>query len=102
MSADRTQPNAPSGITRIESKGSVWMIDNDLRRYCRFPKHEGPRERPEWSDERAGVLQDAIWHDFEGDWWIGQDRWLRIQVHKLNGEHEWMYALAPDSREEAR
>jgi len=49
---------------RVESHGSVWTFDTELKRYMRLPKQEAPRERPEWSDERAGALQDVVWHDY--------------------------------------
>lgn len=49
---------------RIETQGSVFEIDEDDLRYRRFPKQEAPRERPEWSDDRAGVLQDFVWHPY--------------------------------------
>lgn len=84
-----------TGITRVESHGSMWMIDNDLRRYCRFPKHEGPREKPEWSDERAGKLQDAVWHDFHGDWFIDKMDRLHIQVVVDGGDGTWFSVTAP-------
>ena len=50
--------------------GSLWWIDDDLDEYMRLPKHEGPRERAEWSDERAGSLEDGVWHPMT-DWRIG-------------------------------
>lgn len=56
---------------RVETKGSFWWLDESAHEYMRLPKHEAPRERPEWSDERAGVLQDAVWHPFER-WAIGK------------------------------
>lgn len=59
----------PSRRVRIESRGSVWTFDTEELRYMRFPKHEAPRERPEWSDERAGTLQDGIWHPYK-NWLI--------------------------------
>lgn len=46
----------------IESLGSIWEIDALDMRYRRWPKHEAPRERPEWGDERAEALQDYTWH----------------------------------------
>lgn len=52
---------ARAGQTRVETKGSVWLIDDVERRYCRFPKHEGPRENG-WGGPDAGSLQDAVWH----------------------------------------
>jgi hypothetical protein len=52
-------------FTRIETLGSVWFFDEDLKRYQRFPKGEKPREKPEWGNADAGVLQDGVWHDYE-------------------------------------
>ena len=49
-------------MIRIRTKGSMWVLDDGAGRYCRFPLDEGGRERPEWGDERAGVLRDAVWH----------------------------------------
>lgn len=51
-------------LTKIESKGSYWWFDEVAHLYMRLPKEEQPRERAEWSDERAGVLQDAVWHPY--------------------------------------
>ncbi len=53
------------GCVKIESEGSYWWIDERSKEYMRLPKEEKPRERPEWGDERAGALQDAIWHPYE-------------------------------------
>jgi hypothetical protein len=52
-------------MIRVESRGSIWLIDQDLGRYMRLPKHEIPRD-PEWS---LGWLSDLEWHPFES-WWI--------------------------------
>lgn len=52
----------PPGVVTVESKGSMWYLDDSLGRFLRLPKHEAPREKAEWSDERAGILQDAVWH----------------------------------------
>jgi hypothetical protein len=51
-------------MVRIETSGSLWVFDEELLRYQRMPKEERPREREEWSDERAGSLQDFVWHDY--------------------------------------
>ena len=48
--------------THVVSKGSNIWLDDAAMEYLRLPKGETPRERPEWSDERAGALQDAVWH----------------------------------------
>lgn len=47
---------------KVESLGSIWEIDTLDMRYRRWPKNEAPRKKPEWSDERAGALQDVVWH----------------------------------------
>ena len=52
--------------TVVETNGSVWWLDDGDMTYMRLPKSEMPRERAEWSDERAGVLQDAVWHPMTG------------------------------------
>lgn len=52
------RPNA----VKVETRGSLFWLDDEAGEYLRLPKHEKPRERPEWSDERAGPLQDAVWH----------------------------------------
>ena len=70
----------PSQMRVVETQGSIWHIDEDLNRYRRFPKEEKPREKPEWSDEQAGPLQDAVWHDFTGTWWLTHTH-LVIQVY---------------------
>lgn len=67
---------------RIETGGSIFEIDEDMDRYRRFPKNEGPREKPEWSDERAGALQDAVWHPFV-KWGYRSGR-LVIQVEEAD------------------
>ncbi len=54
---------------RIESFGSIWEIDEEDHRYRRWPKQEAPREHAEWSDERAGALQDFVWHHYD-TWFI--------------------------------
>jgi len=51
-------------MIRVESQGSFWMFDEGAMRYCRMPKEEKPRDYEHWSDERAGDLQDFIWHDY--------------------------------------
>lgn len=66
-------------IHRHVSAGSVWELDNDLNRYRRYPRTEGPREVAEWSDERAGSLQDAVWHDMVR-WYLDNRGALRIEL----------------------
>lgn len=57
-------------MTRVETNGSMWLIDEDAKRYCRFPKEEKPRENG-WGGADQGPLQDAVWHDFDS-WWIDE------------------------------
>lgn len=57
-------------MNRVETKGSVWMLDDDAGRYCRLPKQEGPRLSPpgeDWGGPDAGALQDVVWHPLQ--WW---------------------------------
>ena len=68
-------------ILRVESLGSVWEIDLSLMRYRRYPKEERPREFPEWSDERAGALQDFVWHPMSAKPFVKDVRgWPRMFV----------------------
>ena len=62
-----------SAPTRVESKGSVWLIDESSKRYCRMPKNEQPR-KPDWGGPEAGPLQDLVWHDYI-EWGIGSVWW---------------------------
>ena len=55
---------------RVVTRGSVVWIDDAGLRYHRLPLEEQPRERAEWSDERAGPLQDAVWHPMSS-WHLG-------------------------------
>ena len=50
-------------MRRIESIGSYWEIDEDLKRYRRWPKEETPRPN-EWGGPEAGALQDLVWHEY--------------------------------------
>lgn len=52
-------------VTRVESKGSIWLLDDDRMVYLRMPKTEKPRESPpgdDWGGAGAGPLQDLKWH----------------------------------------
>lgn len=81
---------------RVETLGSVWLIDDVEKRYCRMPKSEKPRENG-WGDETAGVLQDAVWHAFEGGWWISDTTGrLVIQVEFVEGR-DWLVVSAPNA-----
>lgn len=64
------------GCVRVETWGSYWWFDETAKEYLRLPKAESPREKPEWSDERAGVLQDAVWHPYES-FEVDEDGWPR-------------------------
>lgn len=70
---------------RVTSFGSIWEIDEDLMRYRRYPRREQPRERAEWSDERAGALQDFVWHPMAGEW-------------RLEPRHKRLIIPVPDER----
>lgn len=53
--------------TTIESLGSVWLIDENEKHYCRLPRTEGPRQSPpgeDWGGPDAGDLQDLVWHPY--------------------------------------
>lgn len=49
-------------ISRVETLGSVWLLDDDNHRYCRMPRQEGPREDGDWPDPTGGPLEDLTWH----------------------------------------
>lgn len=49
---------------RVVTEGSVWVFDL-AGRYMRMPRHEGPRQNG-WGNEDAGILQDLVWHEFNG------------------------------------
>jgi hypothetical protein len=47
----------------IESKGSVWLIDEVNQQYMRMPKTEGPRAPGPWEEPEPGTaLYDLEWH----------------------------------------
>lgn len=52
-------------MDRVVTSGSVWLLDAGGR-YCRMPRHEGPRENPEWGGRDAGVIADFIWQPMSG------------------------------------
>lgn len=78
-------------MKRIETVGSIFEIDEDLMRYRRWPKQEAPRDNPEWSDSRAGALQDFVWHSYE--------RWetdfAHLRIYYLVDGNRQMYLQAP-------
>lgn len=64
--------------TRVETLGSVWLLDEIDMVYMRLPKGEGPRKSPEgadWTGPGAGVMQDYVWHPFT-EWWITDGVWV--------------------------
>lgn len=63
-------------MIKVETRGSLWLIDQDLGRYLRTPKQEVPRD-PEWS---LGWLKDLEWHDFE-TWYISSESFGAEDVH---------------------
>lgn len=84
-------------MIRVETKGSMWIIDDDLGRYMRMPKEEQPRP-DHWSQ---GALEDLTWHDMKS-WRLVHDLtgvasgwrfspngipWLRIE--RTRGEPVW-------------
>lgn len=95
---------------RVVTKGSVWLFDEDRKMYCRFPRDEKPRERPEWGSAEAGVLQDAVWHSYAA-WRIervavafdgfGLARAWQDELH-IDIGHGWSYCIrAPQAALEA-
>lgn len=56
-------------MIRIQTDGSVWLIDEERKLYWRFPLDEAPRDPVEYGDASAGVLQDAVPHACER-WWV--------------------------------
>lgn len=56
-------------MTRVETEGSYWLIDEDGDRYCRLPKQEGPRLPGWWDDPTGTSLEDLKWHDMVA-WWV--------------------------------
>lgn len=76
-------------MIRKETVGSYWIIDEDLKRYARFPKTEGPRENPEWGTTE-GPLKDAEWHDYI-EWWETD---MRLCI-RYSEERKTQYISAP-------
>lgn len=62
-------------MLRIESVGSIWLIDEDLKRYMRMPKTEKPREPKPYYDQHES-LDDLVWHSYSR--WFTGNGWLRI------------------------
>lgn len=83
-------------FTRVESKGSFWLLDDGLNQYCRMPKWEQPRE---FFNDAA--LRDFVWLPMEG-WHITTERvfarWHEFYVYYdpptlvIKLEHSNIYA----------
>ena len=74
-------------LTRVVGVASVWLFDDVELVYMRLPRMEGPRERPEWGDVRAGGCQDNVWHALD-DWWVTPDH-RRLVVAPSGFETFW-------------
>ena len=81
------------GCVKVESRGSLWWFDDMAGEYLRLPKTEKPRERSEWSDGRAGILQDGVWLPMVR-WWI-DEALLALRVEIPNTRKK---ILAPEAR----
>lgn len=57
--------------TIVATLGSYWEFDEENKRYRRAPRGEGKRENPAWGDERAGIMEDQVWHPYSR--WDTQD-----------------------------
>ena len=66
---------------RVTTKGSIFEIDEALQRYRRFPREERPREHPEWGSDKAGALQDFVWHDIDPEGWYINELSGRLIIH---------------------
>lgn len=78
--------------TRVETKGSIWLLDDDLSRYARMPKQEGPRYSPpgeDWGGVDAGILQDLVWHPMER-WEIRQNPIREARLDFVTMQFEWV------------
>lgn len=74
--------------TRVETKGSVWLLDDDARRYARMPKHEGPRLSPpdaDWGGADAGPLEDLKWHPMDA-WEIRENPIIAYRINPFTDE----------------
>lgn len=52
-------------MIKVETLGSYWLIDSVNKTFQRMPKGEQPREKPEWGDARAKMMQDFIPHSYK-------------------------------------
>lgn len=88
-------------MRRVESMGSIWLFDEDRMVYFRFPKTEAPRDRPEWGDVDAGVLQDAVPHPYVA-WRIEPNTQLTGDRLLIDTGRGWEHAIyAPYATESA-
>ncbi len=81
-------------MTRVETMGSIWMLDDDNQRYARMPKTEGPRWSPEgedWGGPGAGALEDLTWHEMTG-WRIKNEEIRVLDIEALLDDRpaEWI------------
>lgn len=88
---------------RVESKGSIWLLDDDLGRYARMPKTEGPRQSPpgaDWGGRTAGPLEDLCWHPMVR-WQIlspGPNPWTMQPTLIIDvGDPDGRKVIAPDA-----
>ena len=80
-------------MTRIESVGSIWLLDEEQSRYMRMPKREEPRPNG-WGGPDQEQLQDLVWLPFIG-WRIDPER-LQLRIHTHDNEHgKPMCVVAP-------
>jgi hypothetical protein len=79
----------PRPSQRIESYGSVWLIDEDELVYLRLPKVEGPRppgpNGEDWGGPGAGPLEDLHWLPFES--WQVHGGSMRLFIHLGDGRN---------------
>lgn len=89
--------SAPYLNQRVESIGSIWMIDDQAKVYVRMPKYEGPRPNG-WGEPDQGLLADLVRHPFI-DWHVedhpGFGRRLKIHTHNDPDTGKPMYVVAP-------
>lgn len=93
------------GAIHVVTKGSNVWLDDEAGEYLRLPLTERGRRNAEWSDERAGALQDAVWHAMTS-WQVAPFPTHRVQAgvcalrycsmcpgliitYPPDGEHAW-------------
>lgn len=82
-------------MTRVETRGSFWLLDDDNGRYCRMPKREQPREHG-WGGPEAGPLEDLKWHPMTG--WEILEASGRLIVHLPTDDERGVWVSAPGAR----